>query len=258
MANPCQSTLIQSLYVSPCNFSRFYQQNLRSSTSPMFSDCHRLKKSHLRPIGKPHFKKTCFLYIYAHSVWRNEHFASVLLNEASIYPDTTGTIKELAAFWYNFTYIEVPPSLQSLIRNEARLHKTKQVEYDRFYIYIVHVININTCNMFIHIDTYYLYIYIYYIHGIYIYIYMRILCVLSHIPLFCGSNPHWSALWIDRWIQFKNLQKGRERNFQWNFDVAPSQDASGKWRFSSGFPIENVIILVVTATGRGHSQIISF
>jgi len=41
-------------------------------------------------------------------------------NEASIYPDTTGTIKELAAFWYNFTYIEVPPSLQTLIRNEAR------------------------------------------------------------------------------------------------------------------------------------------
>ena len=41
--------------------------------------------------------------------------------EASILPDTTGTIKELVAFWYNFTYIEVPPSLTYITRNASCL-----------------------------------------------------------------------------------------------------------------------------------------
>ncbi len=209
-----------SLCIPSVILSRFYQQNLGVAA--------HLKNAHCD-------ETSILLY---------------LLNEASIYPDTTGTIKELAAFWYNFTYIEVPPSLQSLIRNEARLHKTS------FFLYkLLHIININTCNMFIHIDTYNIYIYIcvyIYLNICLFYIYYT-LCILllAYKLIFCGSKPQWWALWIDRWIQFKNLQKGRERNFQWNFDVAPSQDASGKWRFSSGFPIENVIILGGTATGRG-------
>ncbi len=39
--------------------------------------------------------------------------------------------------------------------------------------------------------------------------------------------------------------------------VAPSQNSSGKWRFSSGFPTEHVIILLVTGIlGGGHIQVI--
>ena len=33
--------------------------------------------------------------------------------------------------------------------------------------------------------------------------------------------------------------------------VYPTQDSSGKWRFSLGFPTKNVIILVVTVSGWG-------
>ncbi len=33
----------------------------------------------------------------------------------------------------------------------------------------------------------------------------------------------------------------------------PSQDSSGKWRFSSGSPTKNIIILVVTVTGHGDN-----
>ena len=36
-----------------------------------------------------------------------------------------------------------------------------------------------------------------------------------------------------------------------SLDLPPTQDASGKWRFCSGFPTKNVIILVVTVTGWG-------
>ena len=128
-----------SLCIPSVILSRFYQQNLGVAA--------HLKNAHCD-------ETSILLY---------------LLNEASIYPDTTGTIKELAAFWYNFTYIEVPPSLQSLIRNEARLHKTS------FFLYkLLHIININTCNMFIHIDTYNIYIYM----CIYIFEYMFILYIL--------------------------------------------------------------------------------
>ena len=128
-----------SLCIPSVILSRFYQQNLGVAA--------HLKNAHCD-------ETSILLY---------------LLNEASIYPDTTGTIKELAAFWYNFTYIEVPPSLQSLIRNEARLHKTS------FFLYkLLHIININTCNMFIHIDTYNIYIYM----CVYIFEYMFILYIL--------------------------------------------------------------------------------
>ncbi len=37
--------------------------------------------------------------------------------------------------------------------------------------------------------------------------------------------------------------------------VAPSQYASGKWKFSSGFPTKKVTILVVTVTGRVDNPI---
>ena len=37
----------------------------------------------------------------------------------------------------------------------------------------------------------------------------------------------------------------------YNLDLPPTQDSSGKWRFSLGFPTKNVIILVVTVTGWG-------
>ncbi|CAJ1436471.1 unnamed protein product [Effrenium voratum] len=49
---------------------------------------------------------------------------NVSFEAASILPDTTGTIKELVAFWYNFTYIEVPPSLTYITRNDSATSTT--------------------------------------------------------------------------------------------------------------------------------------
>jgi len=64
--------------------------------------------------------------------WAGSCTYNVSFQQASIYPDTTGTIKELAAFWYNFTYIEVPPSLQTLIRNDSATTETS-VQYVILY-----------------------------------------------------------------------------------------------------------------------------
>lgn len=74
--------------------------------------------------------------------------------EASIYPDTTGTIKELAAFWYNFTYIEVPPSLQTLIRNEARQFQQQMASHLILRLALHHVFFVHVICSVILTDTY--------------------------------------------------------------------------------------------------------
>ena len=194
-----------SLCIPSVILSRFYQQNL----------------------GVAAHQKN------AHSVWRNEHKM----------PHLKKWGKHLS--WHHWHYQRTGSFLvQFHIHRSASkftvLHqKRSSIAQNEFFLYkVLHIININICNMFIHIDTYNIYIYIYMCVCVYLniclfYIYYT-LCILllAYKLIFCGSKPQWWALWIDRWIQFKNLQKGRERNFQWNFDVAPSQDASGKWRFS--------------------------
>eukprot|EP00439_Symbiodinium_sp_Y106_P020295 s4454_g2.t1 len=51
--------------------------------------------------------------------WAGSCTYNISFEQASILPDTTGTIKELVAFWYNFTYIEIPPALSYITRNDA-------------------------------------------------------------------------------------------------------------------------------------------
>eukprot|EP00435_Cladocopium_sp_Y103_P051836 s422_g16.t1 len=46
--------------------------------------------------------------------WSGSCVYNVSFQQASIYPDTTGTIKELVAFWFNFTYVEEPPTLTQM------------------------------------------------------------------------------------------------------------------------------------------------
>ncbi|CAE7260459.1 mhkC, partial [Symbiodinium sp. CCMP2456] len=54
---------------------------------------------------------------------------NISFEQASILPDTTGTIKELVAFWYNFTYIEIPPALSYITRNDSAITSTS-VQYN--------------------------------------------------------------------------------------------------------------------------------
>ncbi len=63
-----------------------------------------------------------------------------------------------------------------------------------------------------------------------------------------GSVIHWA------WGQRKNRKIPRVPSLlRYQLGCPPSQDSSGKWRFRLGFPTKNVIILVVTVTGRGDN-----
>lgn len=57
--------------------------------------------------------------------WTGSCTYNVSFEHASIWPDTTGTPKDLVAFWYNFTYIEVPPALISIIRDDTATTDTR-------------------------------------------------------------------------------------------------------------------------------------
>ena len=85
------------------------------------------------------------------------------------------------------------------------------------------------------------------------------------VPKVCWNNLRNSTtLWICWMLCFFNYHLMILMVFVgWNIscsagyplDVAPSQDSSGKWRFRLGFPIQNVIILVVTGIlWGGHTQ----
>ena len=79
------------------------------------------------------------------------------------------------------------------------------------------------------------------------------------------EKPTWPDLWIlsavdffFRWEFFSKISRPpREKNMLTCYILGcpPSPDASGKWRFSSGFPTKNGIILVVTVTVRGPHPI---
>ncbi|CAK8992032.1 unnamed protein product [Durusdinium trenchii] len=56
--------------------------------------------------------------------WTGSCLYNVTFDEASIWPDTTGTKKNMTAFWYNFTYIEIPPELVSITRNDSSITST--------------------------------------------------------------------------------------------------------------------------------------
>eukprot|EP00435_Cladocopium_sp_Y103_P052998 s422_g16.t2 len=64
--------------------------------------------------------------------WSGSCVYNVSFQQASIYPDTTGTIKELVAFWFNFTYVEEPPTLSSIIRNDTATTSTS-ISYTIMY-----------------------------------------------------------------------------------------------------------------------------
>lgn len=61
--------------------------------------------------------------------WAGSCTYNISFEQASILPDTTGTIKELVAFWYNFTYIEIPPALSYITRNDSAITSTS-VQYN--------------------------------------------------------------------------------------------------------------------------------
>ena len=56
--------------------------------------------------------------------WTGSCIYNVSFEQASIWPDSTGTKKELVAFWYSFTYVEVPPSLEEITRDDTKTTDT--------------------------------------------------------------------------------------------------------------------------------------
>ncbi len=74
------------------------------------------------------------------------------------------------------------------------------------------------------------------------------LFLLGRISTIIRSN--WRLQAIDR--KWCNLFLANPQN-AYGLGCPPSQDASGKWRFSSGFPTKHETILVVTITGKGDN-----
>ena len=130
-------------------------------------------------------------------------------------------------------------------------------------------------NRFLHIHYTYIYIYIINKYNIYIYIHIHkqiekhiTYSIFIHLPkplidfmsamscfwgLILGEVPA-AKSWSFR-LPCHVYQKVHkfERQSRDTLGLPPTQDASGKWRFTGipGFPIKNVIFLVVTVTGRG-------
>ena len=66
------------------------------------------------------------------------------------------------------------------------------------------------------------------------------------------SNFRWEDPRFAKMTQ-NHLKSKMTRRIEYILGCPPSQDACGKWRFRLGFPTKNVIILVVTLTGRGDN-----
>ncbi len=67
----------------------------------------------------------------------------------------------------------------------------------------------------------------------------------------CNAPGEGNHRGIGAWTILRNINPWGFHAMGNSLGLPPTQDASGKWRFSSGSPIKNIIFLVVTVTGRG-------
>lgn len=205
IANQCQSTLIQSLYVSPGHLSLVYQQNLRGSIQQIAFRMASLNLITFAHMNEAFFfenpmKKTRSLYLCPCFASKKKHVAQYLSNAVLFVkqPRQASILTPLALSknWQLFGTISHTSKCLQVCRPSSetkldRLHTADGI--DRIFCGFLHHGFFYTCNMFNHFDRYlqYIYIFILYFYIMYLFYYCSYL-VLSLQSLEANHIDHHS------------------------------------------------------------------